>query len=243
MCTVTYLPVSNDGFIVTSNRDEAPGRRAEEWRQQIMGSGEMVCYPRDPMKGGTWFCFSDHSRLACLLNGAYTPFDPDPSFTTSRGEIVLDYFRQRPSSLWMEQVNLRTVAPFTLLLIDQGGFRELIWDGREKEICTVPADKPRIWSSVTLYPPEIRKWREQLFSSWRREHPDPTQEAIMEFHTLGGNGDKDNDLVMNRQNIVKTLSITSAQVNPGKATIRHLNLDTGKSLSRNFSFQPAKRKS
>jgi hypothetical protein len=27
MCTVTYLPLENDGFILTSNRDESPMRK------------------------------------------------------------------------------------------------------------------------------------------------------------------------------------------------------------------------
>ena len=66
---------------------------------------------------------------------------------------------------------------------------------------------PRIWSSVTLYNPEVITAREKWFDNWLEKHSTYTSDAILFFHHFGGTGKTENDLVMNRPG-KKTVSIT-----------------------------------
>ena len=53
MCTITFIPKSNNDFILTSNRDEAPGR--ETFPPEIYEEeGVKLLYPKDALAGGTW---------------------------------------------------------------------------------------------------------------------------------------------------------------------------------------------
>ena len=51
MCTVSYLPTEN-GDIITSNRDEAPARHAVTVIE-VSINDRRVFFPRDPHAGGT----------------------------------------------------------------------------------------------------------------------------------------------------------------------------------------------
>ena len=53
MCTVTFLPLSNNDFILTSNRDEQ--RQRETLHPKIYEEdGIEMLFPKDKVAGGTW---------------------------------------------------------------------------------------------------------------------------------------------------------------------------------------------
>jgi hypothetical protein len=60
-----------------------------------------------------------------------------------------------------------------------------------------------------LYPPEVIAKRRQLFATWLVKDPAFTQENIINFHKSAGEGDQENDLVMQRGAQLRTVSITS----------------------------------
>ncbi len=68
---------------------------------------------------------------------------------------------------------------------------------------------PHIWSSVTLYPAEVIEKREGWFRDWCRQNPAPSVADIRHFHLTAGEGDSRNSLLMNRNNELLTLSLTS----------------------------------
>ncbi len=70
MCTVTYLPLGNNNFILTSNRDETPLRKTIPPKEYDENGVELT-YPKDELAGGTWIGLSDKNRLVCLLNGGF----------------------------------------------------------------------------------------------------------------------------------------------------------------------------
>lgn len=238
MCTVSFLPLENRAFLLTSNRDESPDRNAEEWFETTSKTGEMLFFPKDPKSGGTWICVSNQGRMVCLLNGAYEPFDPDPKYQVSRGTIVLDFFNVESYANWEYQVDLSRVAPFTLVIYDGERFIQLVWNGQMKHIQTLDQSQTHFWSSVTLYPPEVRQWRKGLFTDWSGRNIPWKQNDIMAFHTHGGQGDKENDFVMNRDEVVKTLSVTSVLHTPENVQIQHRNLETGAHVKRNLHLRP-----
>ena len=77
MCTVTYIPQSEDSFILTSNRDEMP-KRSAIGLVELELANKKVLFPRDPKANGTWIASSSTHQLVCLLNGAFVKHKHKP---------------------------------------------------------------------------------------------------------------------------------------------------------------------
>jgi hypothetical protein len=223
MCTVTFIP---DGktYYITSNRDESPGRNAKGLFSFHPPGRLTSHYPLDEESGGSWIALADSGRSACLLNGAFEAFIPAPPYRKSRGQVVIDAVTENILEAFLEDYALEGIAPFTLLLFENEILREIIWDGERKQLRLMDSGKPHIWSSVTLYPPHVREWRKSIFEKWINSSPEFSRESIIGFHQQA-NGDGENDFIMDRNNIVKTLSITSIVVKPHVSSIAHLGLD------------------
>ncbi len=123
-------------------------------------------------------------------------------------------------SAFLENYELNGIAPFTLLIFENDRLNELVWDGEKKHHHKLPVSEPRIWSSATLYTPEIRAYRKKLFEDWTSETEQYDRESIMSFHQMA-NGDPFNDFVMDRDGIVSTLSITCIVLKPSSGSILH----------------------
>jgi uncharacterized protein with NRDE domain len=223
MCTVTFL-AKNQHVYITSNRDEHPSRRAQGLTSIDDKGQHKVYFPLDETSGGSWISLADSGRAVCLLNGAFESFVQDPPYRISRGEIVIAAATADHMNEFIENVNLYRVAPFTLVMYEADSLQQLVWDGTKKHMESLSVDTPHIWSSATLYPAHVRAWRKSLFEKWLSDHPDFDRESIIAFHQMA-NGDPDNGFVMNREEIVKTLSITSIQLKPDAAAMLHLALD------------------
>jgi hypothetical protein len=235
MCTVSYLPLKSGGYIMTSNRDEAPGRNAIDLRHETHGDHELI-YPVDPGAGGSWFCISNHDRVACLLNGAYHPFIPDPKYTYSRGKVLLDLALSVSVEDFLKRHDLSKTAPFTTAIASANTLHELIWDGTKPYVTELDPGKTAFWSSVTLYPEPVRLWRKSLFEHWAALRKDFDQDSIMHFHQYGSKDDPWNGFVMNREERVKTLSITSALRDAHSILIQHTDLAGGISYSETLNL-------
>lgn len=222
MCTVSYLPLDK-GYIITSNRDESPDRAVDVMSKAEI-NGQNVWFPKDPGAGGSWFAFSDAGDCACLLNGAFEPFDPTLKFEFSRGLVLLESFRYRDISKFADQFDFSRTAPFTLVLTRGELLHQVIWDGHVSHYTLLDSTTTHFWSSVTLYPESVRKWRKNLFDAWLSEHKNYDQQEIMSFHQFGSGTDTHDGFVMNRDEIVKTLSISSVAHNGGKSKFHHQDL-------------------
>ncbi|MEO5905691.1 MAG: NRDE family protein [Saprospiraceae bacterium] len=224
MCTVTFIPIANSVFL-TSNRDESPSRRASGLTSFHAPDKNVIHYPLDADSGGTWIAYSDSGRIVCLLNGAFEPFKPDPPYRQSRGQVVIEAASEPEIDLFLQEYSFHRIAPFTLLIYEQDRFKQLTWDGENKHLKFLSAKEPQIWSSVTLYSPEVRAWRKSLFEKWLAGKTNFDREEIMQFHQMT-HGLPGNDFVMNRNEVVKTLSITSIVLNEKSGSLLHVELDT-----------------
>lgn len=222
---------------MTSNRDEAPGRNAIGLRHEPHGGHELI-YPVDPGAGGSWFCISNHDRVACLLNGAYHPFIQDPKYTLSRGKVLLDLAVSDSIEDFLKYYDLSKTAPFTTAIASANKLRELIWDGTKTHVTELDPGKIAFWSSVTLYPEPVRIWRKSLFENWASLRNEFDQDSIMHFHQYGSKDDPWNGFVMNREERVKTLSITSAERDVSSILIQHADLTGGISYSETLNLLP-----
>lgn len=218
MCTVTYIPLKGK-VLLTSNRDEK-GVRKKAAAPVIHKVGQhKVLFPQDTEAGGTWIGTSETGTTMVLLNGGFIKHEPAAAYRKSRGLIFLDILSQQNALSAYKKINLLGIEPFTLIMWEAGCLYECRWSGEEKYIREVNPTQPHIWSSVTLYTQDIIQKREQWFTEWLQHHPHPNSENILSFHLFGGNGDSENDIRMNRNNEMLTVSVTNIVCDDHSATM------------------------
>ena len=235
MCTVSYIPIADSGqFILTSNRDEAPGRDAYDLVVEKRAKKE-ICFPQDPNSGGSWIAISNTQQVACLLNGAHVKHKHNPPYRRSRGLVLLDAFEYETFPQFAEEYSFQNIEPFTLIFLENGSIFELMWDGSETFINEMDPERFHLWASSTLYTKEQRERRLEWFNAWIATKPELSIDSIINFHSIAGDGDIKNDLVMNREEKVKTLSISSILFARNDIQLIHKNLQN--SQTQQYSFQ------
>lgn len=224
MCTVTYLPLGNNDFILTSNRDETPLRKTIAPTKYIENNIELT-YPKDELAGGTWIGTSNKNRLVCLLNGGFENHKRKLPYKMSRGIIVKNILSADNSVTHIHNFNFTNIEPFTLVLVDWHSdlaTYELVWDGTTKHF-TKLAQEPKIWSSSTLYTQEMKQLRKEWFANWLKDNKNYKQEKILAFHKNENLGTPETSPKMKR-NFVETVSVTSVLKNDEKIDISYFDV-------------------
>lgn len=210
MCTVSYIPLTNDQFILTSNRDENIDRPTSSPVAEIIGDTKVI-FPKDLQAGGTWIAAGNNGRLCCLLNGAFISHERKTSYSKSRGKLLLEAFKNQNIYDFFNNSNLEDVEPFTIIALETIGGNKLIefrWNSICKQVRELDSDSPHFWSSSTLYNFKIREKRETWFNDWINNSKSIDSENILKFHSSTCRDDAANDLVMERENGLRTVSIT-----------------------------------
>lgn len=251
MCTVTYLPLSTAGFLLTTSRDEKVTRPAAAFPVTYTSNNQVVCFPKDPQSAGTWVAAS--SRLTvCLLNGAFRAHKPRAPYRHSRGLVVLAVFDYPSPADWLTHYNFIGIEPFTLIIVQSGDDErgltpfghhqvgrlwEVRWDGQTAHIRQHSPQHPQIWSSATLYTDDVIARRQQWFSNWLGQQPAGafTVAAIRDFHKQAGAGDDLNAVQMNRGNGMQTISLTTVQHEASRASMCYEDLLTNTTLHQQLS--------
>lgn len=236
MCTVTYIP-TKEYFYLTSNRDE------KNWRSDALapaiyssGSGRMM-FPKDGDAGGTWIAAHENGNIVIFLNGGFKAHTPAPPYRKSRGLILLDMLDHTTPYNCFLAINLNGIEPFTAIIRDSGHLFECRWDGSKKHHKETDRTVPHIWSSVTLYDEETISKRKKWFEDWLAGKKTIYQNDILHFHQFTGDGDAHNDLKMNRDGKVFTVSITSIGIGSNGLTMDYLDLKNGESYSARLIFE------
>tara|TARA_R110002049_G_scaffold280316_1_gene459555 strand:- start:2619 stop:3344 length:726 start_codon:yes stop_codon:yes gene_type:complete len=216
MCTVTIVPLRNNDFVLTSNRDEAPNRNSIAPEFYQVGETKLL-YPKDELAGGTWIGISEKNRVVCVLNGGFEWHERKPNYRMSRGVVAKDFMVTDNIVETIESYNFENIEPFTIVVADWNTnlkFYELVWDGSGRHLTDLPLE-PKIWSSSTLYNPTMRQERLQWFENFKSEK-ELDSESLLNFHKTAGKTNDDYGVIMNR-GFVKTTSIT--QVSKTDSTI------------------------
>lgn len=211
MCTVSYIP-TEDGFLLTSNRDENPERPRSIPPQKFEHKNQALFYPKDALAGGTWIVTSEKDYTLCLLNGAFEKHKHEPPYKKSRGLVVLEFYNYDTKNDFVKDYDFRGIEPFTLLIIRFNGDKELTelrWNGETLFVNDKDVTKAHIWSSSTLYETSIIKKREILFAEFLNENTLVNQEQIIGFHSEKDETDPYNSFMMNRSKNMRTVSTTS----------------------------------
>jgi uncharacterized protein with NRDE domain len=237
MCTVTFIPVK-DKFYITSNRDEKSLRKHAILPKSYMHNDFTLVYPKDTDADGTWIAMRHDGNAAVLLNGAFEKHVSMPPYRQSRGKVFLDIIATELPVKTFLKIDLLNIEPFTLIILHDKTLSECRWNGEKKFCKQLQSDQPYIWSSATLYSKEIIKKREQWFTEWLANNPVFTQENILNFHRFSGDGDRRNDLFMNRDDKMCTVSITGIELTDTVSKMFYLDFkgNTNCCIKLNFTF-------
>ncbi|MFE3872082.1 NRDE family protein [Flavobacterium sp. ZS1P70] len=233
MCTVSFVN-SNDTIIITSNRDEKIIRPSAIPPGDYTINGKNVIFPKDPKAGGTWFVVDANGTVLVLLNGADEKHKVELPYRKSRGLIVLDIISSfSPKDFWQE-IDLKNIEPFTLVLFQNKELFQLRWNGIAKESAPLDHNKKYVWSSSTLYSREIREKRSNWFYSFLDLNEEISEKEMLHFHRYTEDENQENGLVINRNNEMKTLSITQSVIEKNKVAILHCDLIAKKEYKTSF---------
>ena len=117
MCTVTLFPTSDNDFVLTSNRDEAPNRISLEPDFYNIENTTLL-FPKDKVAGGTWIGVSEKNRVICLLNGGFKIHKRQPKYRVSRGVVTKDLLITDNIERCIENYNFDDIEPFTVVVAD-----------------------------------------------------------------------------------------------------------------------------
>lgn len=223
MCTVTYITLKH-GCLLTSSRDESATRPSAIPPELYEHNGIKMLYPKDTKANGTWIAFTQTGNAAVLLNGGFVKHDATPPYRKSRGLVFVDIISHPQPAFYFSEMSLDNIEPFTLVLFISGFLFEAIWDGTQKHFIQLDETASYIWSSVTLYSPEIINKRKIWFEEWLTENDNPSLTSVFSFHRFAGHGDASNSIFMNRKNEMLTVSITGIHISHNKAFMQHFDV-------------------
>ena len=233
MCTVSFVS-SNGKTIITSNRDEKIHRPSAIAPKNYLLNNKNIIFPKDPKAGGTWFAIDENGTVLVLLNGANEKHEVKLPYRKSRGLIVLDVITSlSPKDFWQE-IDLENIEPFTLVLFQDNNLYQLRWNGIDKETTTLDTNKNYVWSSSTLYSNAIRDKRADWFYAFLDVNPTISETEMLNFHRYTKEENTENGLVINRNDELKTLSITQSVIEKNRVSILHYDLIAKKDFSKTF---------
>lgn len=236
MCTVSYVP-TNNGYFLTSNRDERHSRSKALLPKKYDLNNTILLFPKDMDAGGTWITLKENGDSLCLLNGAFDTYLHTEKYIVSRGKILVQIACSHNMIESFNEINLQKTAPFTLILVTNYTLVECRWDGNTKYCIALNASIPHIWSSATLYTKDQQQKRKNWFTNWLNQNTNPSIYNLFNFHKNTGEGDIKNDLVINRNNILFTVSITSIAVDTEKCLMQYVDLITNDSSTNAFNYE------
>ena len=236
MCTVTFIP-SGDKLYITSNRDE------KHWRSNALPpaaypytSGNLL-FPKDGDAGGTWIAAHENGNAIVFLNGGFVRHTPQPPYRKSRGLILLDLLDTPNPVMEFTSMPFTEIEPFTAVIWSLGQLFECRWDGEQKHTTQLPVMQPHIWSSATLYDEAVADKRKSWFKKWLRSQKHPSPEDILHFHQFTGDGDTHNDLRMNRDGQVFTVSVTLLALTDEMTQMRYLDLKNNTAFTQDLKVE------
>ena len=237
MCTVSFVN-ANGKIIITSNRDEKTLRPNAIEPKNYGINNKKIIYPKDKKAGGTWFAIDEYATILVLLNGANEKHILKESYRKSRGLIVLELISSKSAIAEWKHIDLENIEPFTLVLFENQKLYQLQWNEIEKNTKVLDTNQNHIWSSSTLYSKEIREKRANWFYAFLSRgfgnKPEVNADELFNFHRYTEEENTEHGLVINRNDTLKTLSITQTVIEKNKVAIHYNDLIAERDFSNTF---------
>ncbi|WP_293890135.1 NRDE family protein [Flavobacterium sp.] len=233
MCTVSFVN-TNGKIIITSNRDERIVRPNAIEPKNYGINNKKIIFPKDKKAGGTWFAIDEHATILVLLNGADEKHIPKETYRKSRGLILIDLISCKSAIEEWKNIDLKNIEPFTLVLFENQKLYQLRWNEIQKSTTELNSNQSHIWSSSTLYSKEIREERANWFYTFLDIKPEVNADELFNFHRYTEEENTQHGLVINRNDALKTLSITQAVIEKNKVEIHYNDLIAKQDFSNTF---------
>ncbi len=248
MCTLTFVPLENNNFILTSSRDEQKSRKNSELPSFTEINNTKILRPVDGDAGGSWIGITNKNRTLCLLNGAFQRHTRNTPYRKSRGIILIELLAAK-SEKEIESYDFDKIESFTLIWIEQKddsvSLTEYRWVEEENKLYKkiIDTNFAHIWSSATLYTSEIAEKREEWFEEWtefyfrKGQKLDTISQILWHFHVKGGekqNATPREQILMDDPqggtvSLTQIISHFGEKATKDKLTMKHYNLNTLKS--------------
>jgi Transport and Golgi organisation 2 len=212
MCTVTFIPVK-DKIFLASNRDEKHFRSTAIPPTVYESETGKILFPKDADAGGTWIALHENGNAIIFLNGGFFSHIPSPPYRLSRGVILLELISQTSPYQHFSKIDLATIEPFTAVIWDNIRLYECRWDDEK-----------------------VVNRRKSWFTNWYQHNPEPILSDILHFHQFTGDGDSHNDLMMNRNGLVYTVSITGLELREDSGLMKYIDLNNKLHFSQEMNF-------
>lgn len=237
MCTVTYIPQSENTFILTHSRDEQVLRGIASPPVVRKINGIKHIFPVDPKGGGTWIGIGENNRVACLLNGGTKKHISHPPYRHSRGLIIPDLFNYESFASFYSNYSFEGLEPFTLIVLENKQLFEIRMEEKIVRIRELDRNIPHIYSSSTLYSPEIAHDRKLEFHEWLKTQESFTQGEMIKLHSEFRYELLNSEKPVNNNAILKTVSTTSILKNETNADVLYFDRVNDMQLIRKLKFK------
>jgi hypothetical protein len=226
MCTVTIVPLDDNGFRLVCNRDERR-TRAEAWppAQRPFG-GVTAAFPIDPVGGGTWIGANDAGIAMAILNrtptveGSHLRAPASPS----RGLIIPGLLRQRnlDTAIKAAQVAIGRshFAGFSLVIADAHRVGVLTIAGNGFSLEVLPVSHPVLFTSSSLGDEVVEAPRRQLFEALVLGAPASWLTGQWRFHRTQWTRRPEISVLMERPD-ARTVSRTVIDVNSRETRLHY----------------------
>jgi len=237
MCTVTYIPKEDGGFILTQNRDEDVKRSISTPPIQLKINGAKHLFPVDPQGQGTWIGISEEGRVSSLLNGGSEPHNRKQIYRHSRGKVIMDYFSYPSFMTFYDHYNFKDLEPFTLLVFEEGQMYELIVNELSQKFNKLNPKNPYIYSSSSLYSKLRIEERRLNFLEWYYAQKQISQQDILSFHSKLHFEDELDKSLIKGEHILNTVSTTSINMSGNMAEVLYLDHFNDMQLKKNLKLR------
>lgn len=236
MCTVTFVPLVDGGYVLTTNRDESHRRAPAKPPTVRSVGGRSVLAPTDADAGGTWVAADEAGRTVCLLNGDGPAGGVLPDDPPSRGLLVWELMQDPSHDGVRSRVQHDVDAgdfryrPFKLVVVEPGSGRRpprlLLagWDAAE--LSFGEAEGPSVAISSTFERLDVTARRTAAWEAFLAEGPEPgpgLPGALAAFHAGHEGNDPQGDAysVCVHRNDARTVSRTMVCVEPGGVRLEY----------------------
>ena len=207
-----------------SLRDESPARPRALHPQIFNHNNNLTLFPKDQSAGGTWVGTNNNGTIIILLNGGFVCHERREAYAKSRGLIVTELLTEsNPVNAW-SSLDLSNIEPHTLVIWHHQQLYHLTWDGTTSHVMEKDSNQSHIWSSSTLYNLSATQNRKQWFEQWMTKSNDFTAQSLLDF--FRASGDTHNGFVINRNEVVKTLSMTLITANNSETSFLYHDFAT-----------------
>jgi Transport and Golgi organisation 2 len=237
MCTVVYVP-TKQGFLVSSIRDEQFLRPHALPPKQQQYQQAVLLYPTDTQAGGTWIVADQFGKVSILFNGGFEKHVSTPPYAKSRGLVLLDLVSANHFTTAWNEYDLQKIEPFSVVQADGDSLIRCTWDGLQKSMEVLDHHQSYMWSSATLYNEDQRSLRQHIFHEWLQQNTQTmSPDVLISFFETAMPDDAANRFVMNRNNVLGSVSFTACMVQQEATFMQYHHLVTGQVFSAEIKWK------